>query len=644
MKRFFKITGILAITLLIVLPFASIAHAEGLFSIDSVATSVISKGLTTTTYLLGFAGGWLVQIAAQMVNWSLNLNSNIISSRLVQVGWLITRDLANLGFVLAIILIAFFTIFRFNNYDTKNMLVKLVISALLINFSLVIAGVFVDFAGVLTNFFLSKATAGNPVKLGENLANAFQAQRFLQTSDDLTAIKETAGQLIGNFGGWPTLFASLFFSVIFTLIAAISIGAVAVMLFVRYIWLVILIILMPIAWLLRVLPDTESKWKRWWSEFFHWVFFAPAVTFFIYLAFALLEDKAEANKTLALDAARGLFTTGTLQQNAGETIGQMIALTGILIGGLKMASEMSVTFADTAMGLANKVTGTLIGGTVKGAGGLAGKAAGGTTGWIKEKALTAGAGGGKESYLQRASAWLANKPIPGARTLSAGIAKTTKASLQDVEKYQKENISSLTNDALMAMAKNPLNTNSINAAIARELAGRRDATGIPLVVKDKGAFKNDGRLLDLMRDADKLGSADALISARPDLALQLGKTKVEIYAKVKSEDRDKLGAKFFTDENGQKLLLKLKGEDLGNFAKKWSGSDQEEFIESLHQAIAKITDINSNEAKQFRAIASQIRRSPAWPVKIDLQKIPNLYTPEQLNKVKKEEEKNGGEK
>ena len=78
---------------------------------------------------------------------------------------------------------------------------------------------------------------------------------------------------------------------------------------------------------------------------------------------------------------------------------------------------------------------------------------------------------------------------------------------------------------------------------------------------------------------------------------------------------------------------------MGNFAKKWSGSDQEEFIESLHQAITKITDINSNDAKQFRAIASQIRRSPAWPVKIDLQKITNLYTPEQLKKVQGEEER-----
>src|SRR3989344_57358 len=413
MKRFLKIIGILAITLLIILPLAPAARAEVTW-VEGIGISVFAKGLTTLTYLIGYAGGLLVQLAAQMVNWSLNLNSTILSSRLVQVGWLITSDLANLGFVLAIILISFFTIFRFNNYDTKNMLVKLVISALLINFSLVIAGLFIDFSGILTNFFVSKATCGDPAKMAENLAGAFQVQKLLQSTDNLDVLTKTAGQLSDSFAGWPIFFASLFFSVIFSLIAAISIGAVGVMLFIRYIWLVMLVILMPIAWLLRVLPETEGRWKEWWNDFLHWVFFAPAVTFFIYLAFALLENEAEANKTLALQSASGLFSVGTLQQGAGEIIGQMIALTGILIGGLKVASKMGVTFANTAMGFANKATSAILGGTIRGTGKMAGGAAAGAAGWIKKKALTARAGGGKERYLQRASAWLSNKPNPRA--------------------------------------------------------------------------------------------------------------------------------------------------------------------------------------------------------------------------------------
>ena len=73
------------------------------------------------------------------------LNASIIKSPSVKLGWTMTRNFANLGFVLAMIFIAYATMLRLQNYDIK-MLGRLVVIALLINFSLAISGVILDFS------------------------------------------------------------------------------------------------------------------------------------------------------------------------------------------------------------------------------------------------------------------------------------------------------------------------------------------------------------------------------------------------------------------------------------------------------------------------------------------------------------------
>ena len=73
----------------------------------------IGKTLAFLLFILGFLGGMCVFLGGTLTNWALDLNSTVLQNPTVSTGWIITRDLANLGFVLAIILIAFATILRF---------------------------------------------------------------------------------------------------------------------------------------------------------------------------------------------------------------------------------------------------------------------------------------------------------------------------------------------------------------------------------------------------------------------------------------------------------------------------------------------------------------------------------------------------
>src|SRR3989344_1721406 len=60
----------------------------------------------------------------------------------------------------AIIFIAFATITRRQTFGFKQLFAKLVMMALLINFSLVISGVIIDFTNVMSQFFIDKVASG----------------------------------------------------------------------------------------------------------------------------------------------------------------------------------------------------------------------------------------------------------------------------------------------------------------------------------------------------------------------------------------------------------------------------------------------------------------------------------------------------
>ncbi|GAH84046.1 unnamed protein product, partial [marine sediment metagenome] len=96
---------------------------------------------------------WLVRAGGAFFNGMLNLG---FKSHLdiVKAGWEVTRDFSNMFFILFLVIIAFATILRFEKYGIKQLLPKIILIALLINFSLVICSVIIDFSNVAANFFI----------------------------------------------------------------------------------------------------------------------------------------------------------------------------------------------------------------------------------------------------------------------------------------------------------------------------------------------------------------------------------------------------------------------------------------------------------------------------------------------------------
>ena len=154
MKLFFKkykknkiILPLIAIFLLLTIVFLPkpILAAGG-----AQVAQVIGWILYPIIWVMGKLAVLLLQILVGVAQYN-----DFINSSAVTYGWVLVRDLCNMFFVLILLVIAFATILRVESYNLKTWLPKLVIMAILINFSKMICGVFIDFTQVIMLTFVN---------------------------------------------------------------------------------------------------------------------------------------------------------------------------------------------------------------------------------------------------------------------------------------------------------------------------------------------------------------------------------------------------------------------------------------------------------------------------------------------------------
>jgi hypothetical protein len=287
---------------------------------------------------------------------------------LVTIGWGITRGLCNMFFALILLVMAFSTVLQIETYGLKKTLPRLIIIALLINFSLMFAGLFIDFAQVLTHYFIDAAggTAGPGGKPsisaqlmnGLNIAKQYQEPKNLNKQDDLGNMLK-----VGTTGA-INVFMALVFGCFLIIIAAFVILAAAILMLVRVVWLWLLLIFAPIAWVSYIIPGLGPQgnlWEKWWSDFIKWTFFAPIYAFFLYLATVAIGSGSFSqafSKATEITVNDGILS-GMLQGSV-TILMQYIVVIIILLGGLYTAQKFGIYGAS---GLYNFAKDEIIGGT-----------------------------------------------------------------------------------------------------------------------------------------------------------------------------------------------------------------------------------------------------------------------------------------
>ncbi len=251
--------------------------------------------------------------------------NSFLGSQIVTIGWTVTRDIANMFLVVALLVIAFATILNINSYQASALLKDFFFAAILVNFSKMICGVLIDAAQVVMMTFVSgysETAAGNFVKLFKidqwlqlalGTASSQLAGAGIQTETaGAGAIKLAAGAAAAIGSSAANFFSGIATNIFTSIIGFIGILAVLsldIILVVRIVTLWFLIVASPIAFVAKVLPVTKGFSSQWWSAFNKQLIAGPLVAFIVWIslasiavsdnAFDLTKEAQQGNKLFA---------------------------------------------------------------------------------------------------------------------------------------------------------------------------------------------------------------------------------------------------------------------------------------------------------------------------------------------------------
>ena len=211
---------------------------------------------------------WLTWFSGMILNYVIKYTVVDMKAHLdvdaVNTIWRTVRDLGNMGFIFVLLYAAIRTILGIGK-DTQSLIVKIVVVAILINFSLFFTKFIIDISNVLA-ITLYDAAAQGALTAGANggLANSLMEPLGLQS---IWNIK-------GSLTGYTLLIAGVMGTVV-SLIAAFVFFAIAILFIIRFVVLLFVLALSPIAFLSFVLPELKKYRDQWWGALSGQAFFAP---------------------------------------------------------------------------------------------------------------------------------------------------------------------------------------------------------------------------------------------------------------------------------------------------------------------------------------------------------------------------------
>ncbi len=311
--------------------------------VEKVVTDTIGliTGIIANLFisLLGTLFTWLVTILVSVAQFN-----HFIDLEMVQTGWSLARDVANMFFIVVLLVIAFSTILKIQSYHYQRTLVKLIIMAVLINFSKLIAGFLIDFFQVIMLTFVN----GFKDVAAGNFADSFQIYRMLSLAQGDQ----------GFFGKSDTAAVAAVLAVIMLVVADMVLLIIIAVLLYRIAMLWVLVILSPLAYLAyTILPQ---YWSMWWQQFFQHLTSGPVIAFFLWLAL-LTSQKGELEEKLKIEAknaaGKGKTVNDTfLGVNINSTaLLNYMAMIALLLGGLAIAQKMAQQSGSVVGSFAQKV-------------------------------------------------------------------------------------------------------------------------------------------------------------------------------------------------------------------------------------------------------------------------------------------------
>lgn len=293
----------------------------------------------------------------------------------VQIGWPIVRDICNMFFIVVLLVSAFATIIGYpDDFNYRKVLPKLLLMAVLINFSKTLILLMIDFSQVIMLSFanaIRQAGAGNFVqamgitdmmRFANNNPTASAGNGTAPAAGVATATDSISQQLLNYFNIWAALLLAI-------ILLIIAIGTMVIMIMyiiARVILLWISLIFSPIAFLATALPSSLAKkldvfTGKYWSRLSGVLTGGPIVMFFVWLTLAIVQGsggQASQSLNLVLPTPEGNGALAFISQIGNtQAIASFIVAIAMLLLGLDAAVSAAASVSDTVGKYAKSIQG-----------------------------------------------------------------------------------------------------------------------------------------------------------------------------------------------------------------------------------------------------------------------------------------------
>ncbi|MDQ5950168.1 MAG: hypothetical protein QG585_108, partial [Patescibacteria group bacterium] len=262
----------------------------------------------------------------------------------INAAWEVFRDLANILFIFLLLYLSIQTILQTDGGEVKHTLSKLIIVALLLNFSLFFTKVIIDSSNILTISIYEKVkpSDGN-LGLADAFMGVFQFQK-LYSQQGMEKFNNTGNIDLGQAGrtfaeqqggnAWATFIMG---SIMIVIATFVFIAVIAIFIK-RLVVLILLMVTAPLAFVASIFPKTSGMAEEiWWGNLIKNAFYAPLFMVFIWISLKILTVK-------------DFIGTVKGSENAivPIVVGFIVAIAFLLIS-LVAAESLHVAGAHTAM-------------------------------------------------------------------------------------------------------------------------------------------------------------------------------------------------------------------------------------------------------------------------------------------------------
>ena len=241
---------------------------------NSAANVTSDTGKTSCDSSLTFGIGWVlcpvVNVLASGMDWMFEQLASFLvvrpapsdSNSALYRSWEIMRNLANIAFVIAFLIVIYsqITSLGYSNYNIKRTLPRIIVAAILVNISYWICALAIDISNSLGygvhDLFISVRDSISTG--GGNWNNA-----------DVVNWKSVAGVILAGgaaaFGGYSFVATagSLFFLVPILVGASVAVLVALIIMAARQAIITIFVIIAPLAFVAYILPNTEKYFDKW---------------------------------------------------------------------------------------------------------------------------------------------------------------------------------------------------------------------------------------------------------------------------------------------------------------------------------------------------------------------------------------------